>query len=94
MKSNDGWEAYIDEESEDIMSVTGNNSSGFLGLPGGSRRLFNGVFRDLSGIGVWWSTSEVNKIEAWHLTLLSVYSKAVIYHNPKLVGFSVRCLKD
>lgn len=69
------------------------NSSGFTGLPGGYR--YDGEFRDLGFNGIWWSASESDITDVYHLYLnyniVSTY-RSITYF--KEVGFSVRCLRD
>lgn len=88
MKSNSGW--YINNNAT--------NESGFTGLPGGYRNE-NGTFIFLSHSGFWWSCTEDdgNLLNAWFRYLY--YGSNSVYRysgrlNYKLVGLSVRCLKD
>jgi len=69
------------------------NSSGFSGLPGGSRN-FQGFFAPPGYYGTWWSNSYAGNNTAWSR---SVYdNQTSISYNDfyALNGFSVRCLKD
>ena len=70
----------------------GTNSSGFSGLPGGTR-LINGYFFDAGYFGVWWSSSPDGSL-AWNRYLLNnvenVYRDSYFPQN----GFSVRCVRD
>ncbi|MFZ4708107.1 MAG: FISUMP domain-containing protein, partial [Bacteroidales bacterium] len=69
------------------------NSSGFTGLPGGTRYP-NGLFYSLSGIGYWWSSTEYD--------IMYDYGRSLEYNGehigtgilPKGYGISVRCLND
>jgi uncharacterized protein (TIGR02145 family) len=74
------------------------NSSGFTSLPGGQRRLPNGLYAYLGTMGCYWTASETDATHAWFRYL---------YHNNtlivgggaggldlKILGLSVRCLKD
>ena len=74
------------------------NSSGFTSLPGGQRRLPNGLYAYLGTMGCYWTSSETDATHAWFRYL---------YHNNtlivgggaggldlKILGLSVRCLKD
>ncbi len=66
---------------------SGNNATGFSGLPGGNR-LDNGDFDDLNHQGYWWAANDYMKRE------LTWYSPTV---NPGTFagdGLSVRCLRD
>jgi uncharacterized protein (TIGR02145 family) len=83
MKSTTGWQA----------DGNGNNTSGFTGLPGGSRSN-NGNFYDIGAFGFWWSSSEGNADYAWFRSLYFSYGDVNRYYNNKREGFSVRCLRD
>jgi uncharacterized protein (TIGR02145 family) len=84
MKSTSGW----------AESRNGTNSSGFLGLPGGTRNE-DGTFRDISYHGVWWSTSNFqNRRKVAHL---SYDNDMIIFEDFPMMGLeglSVRCIKD
>ena len=69
------------------------NSSGFTGLPGGSRN-FNGTFSIIGNYGNWWSSSEFNTPNAWSRYLSYVNGTAYRNSFSKKFGFSVRCLRD
>ena len=74
----------------------GTNSSGFSGLPGGSRGSnFNGSYA--GGLGLWWSSSTGGAFcgcEAWYRLLHFEHEYAVRDFAPPQNGFSVRCIKD
>jgi uncharacterized protein (TIGR02145 family) len=82
MKSTSGW----DENN-------GSNSSGFSGLPGGSRY---GVvaFSFIECFGFWWSSAEVGADGAWSRDVNCYNGDAGGGGNYKSYGFSVRCLRD
>ena len=69
------------------------NSSGFSGLPGGLRRS-NGTFRQIGQYGAWWTTTDGEKGDAWHRSIL--FADTLVYHfvYGKGSGMSVRCIKD
>ena len=69
------------------------NTSGFTGLPGGSR-VNLGTFNNVGYLGIWWSSSEYNTSFAWNLLLYSNNGGANGYNAEKTYGFSVRCLRD
>lgn len=73
---------------------TSNNSSGFKALPGGHRS-FNGIYYNIGDIGYWWSSSENDANLAYYRNI-NYNSSFVTRGNSlsKLVGFSVRCVKD
>jgi len=88
MKSSQGW---------GVKDGNGTNSSGFSGLPGGDRR-DDGSFLGIGNYGGWWSSSEGSAGNAWCRTLgwhsggvgRSDFGK--VYG--KVIGWSVRCLRD
>jgi|FLOH01.1.fsa_nt_gi uncharacterized protein (TIGR02145 family) len=82
MKNTSGWSN----------NGNGDNSSGFAGLPGGSRG-GNGLYQYITEGGYWWSSSDVSS---------SAYYRYLYYGNSginrhttyKPTGLSVRCVKD
>ncbi|MDA0940177.1 MAG: fibrobacter succinogenes major paralogous domain-containing protein [Bacteroidetes bacterium] len=69
----------------------GTNSSGFSGLPGGSRN--DGSFYTAGIYGRWWSSSP-NGSNAWHHYLKN-YNEYVSRSSPdQRNGYSVRCVRD
>ena len=84
MKSTAGW----------VNNGNGNNTSGFTGLPGGTRN-YTGGFGDVGASGKWWSSSEYDTNTAWYRNLGTNSDNVFRYHNVfKVHGFSVRCLRD
>jgi uncharacterized protein (TIGR02145 family) len=70
-----------------------NNASGFSALPGGLRNL-QGAFYSMGLVGAWYSTTSVNDSDAWFRILNYNNTEFGKYQNKKVVGASVRCLKD
>lgn len=73
---------------------TSNNSSGFKALPGGHRS-YNGVFYNIGDIGYWWSSSENDANLAYYRNMN--YNNSIVTRGnslSKLVGFSIRCIKN
>jgi len=70
------------------------NSSGWTGLPGGSRNYDDGTFSNAGLEGYWWSATEFNTSTARYRFLF--YNLGSIDRNnaSKRDGFSVRCLRD
>lgn len=71
-----------------------NNSSGFSGLPGGSRR-DSGYFPGSGADAYWWSsTVNTSTTEAWYYYLY--YHQTGLYRddNLKRYGYSVRCVRN
>lgn len=76
------------------------NSSGFTGLPGGTRFIGDGggvAFESITAYGSLWTTTPYHQTSINH----SYYAQLVFDNTgfgtgsrPKATGFSVRCLKD
>ena len=69
------------------------NSSGFTGLPGGSRSS-DGPFNIVTTNGNWWTATEANATNAWDRYLNNNFGVLFGNFNDKRFGFSVRCLRD
>ena len=69
----------------------GTNSSGFSGLPGGSRDV-NGSFNSPGVDGVWWSSSGVSY--AVYRALANVNEYVGRSTTNQRNGLSVRCVRD
>jgi uncharacterized protein (TIGR02145 family) len=69
------------------------NSSGFSGVPGGVRDGF-GYYGNIVDYGRWWSSTEVDTIDARDRGLNHGYDDFFRLYNHKKDGFSVRCLRD
>ena len=84
MKSTTGWSN----------NGHGTNSSGFNGLPGGSR-IEGGNFLGITEGGSWWSSSEESEGYAWNRHL-EYYDETMVNRNTfnNYDGLSVRCIKD
>ena len=94
LKSTSGW----------LYSQNGTNSSGFNGLPFGSRYPLNGEFEDI-GDPNWWSSSlstdsdyvydPIFDLDDNMMNYLTLYEKKIeINSGDKNCGFYVRCIKD
>ena len=70
----------------------GTNSSGFSGLPGGSRQI-NGNFATPGYSGNWWSSSPIES-NRMGPTLDYSFENVYRYNLDVRYGFSVRCIKD
>jgi uncharacterized protein (TIGR02145 family) len=100
--------SYLGSNSGNKVAETGNthwlspaigatNESGFTGLPGGILRLFeNGVgFAGIGLFGDWWSATDKGGVFGGALTLYwDNYIFLTQSQQDKIMGFSVRCLKD
>ena len=69
------------------------NSSGFAGLPGGSRNS-NGAFNYIGVDGNWWSSTENSATVAWSRLLNFNNTIADRFYYNKTYGFYVRCVRD
>jgi len=74
-------------------NTNASNSSGFTALPAGSIYT-NGGFYLNGKYGWYWSSTESSATEAWHEYM--IYNTGTIYKTAgsKIIGFSVRCIKD
>jgi len=71
------------------------NNLGFSGLPGGRADYFDDpFFQDLDTYGQWWSSAEYNSENAWLIILDFAKGTVNIGGGGKMLGISVRCLKD
>ncbi|MBP6978492.1 MAG: hypothetical protein KBB71_09275 [Lentimicrobiaceae bacterium] len=70
------------------------NASGFTGLPGGYRNIYDGGFSELSLLGTFWSSTLADTVSVWSRYLN--YNDARVSRFPcdKVDGFSVRCVKE
>jgi len=71
----------------------GTDDYGFSGLPGGHRHSSAG-FSQLGSFGYWWSSTEDTSDWAWLRWLDSSDGTVAVTTFPKLLGFSIRCIKD
>lgn len=87
MKSSSGWKG----------GGEGTNESGFNGLPGGVR-YHQGMFEKWGYWSQFWSSTEIDEINAWSRSLDYKLSADYKYVNRassnKEYGLSVRCLRD
>ena len=74
-------------------NLNANNITGFTALPGGYRNN-DGSFGLVGYYGLWWSATDINDTYAWVRALLYDYASLGGGDNNKVVGFSVRCVKD
>lgn len=84
LKSVTGW---------DTPNVGATNSSGFTSLPGGWRKAI-GEFAEVGKYGGWWSSTSGNTTGAWSRDMDSGYEDVDRFGTSKVVGLSVRCIKD
>jgi uncharacterized protein (TIGR02145 family) len=70
------------------------NSSGFTGLPGGSRTGGYGFFFNIGMDGGWWCSSKLNATGALIRSLNFNNGEASNGSDNKKNGYSVRCIRD
>ena len=69
------------------------NETGFTALPGGY--LYgDGAFHDISGFGLWWSSTENSTNDAWFRIMGYGDTHVYRYNDDKKCGLSVRCVRD
>lgn len=83
MKSTSGWKD----------NGNGGNDSKFSGLPGGMCNN-NGTFSEAGFIGAWWSSTEFNSRMAMGSNLNCNNNNVGGGDYMKIIGMSVRCIKD
>lgn len=69
------------------------NSSGFTGLPGGYRNIYDGGFFDMGELGTFWSSTQSDAQTAWSRYLNYNDARVSRFVSDKTNGFSVRCVK-
>ena len=69
------------------------NETGFTALPGGLRH-DNGTFTNIGDGGYWWSATEYVATYACGRSMIFNLSNLYRLYDNKVVGFSVRCLRD
>jgi uncharacterized protein (TIGR02145 family) len=69
------------------------NSTGFTGLPGGSRDQ-NGSYSGLTEIGHYWTSTSFSAANAWLWYFYFSNPTVGHYNNDKRYGYSVRCTKN
>jgi uncharacterized protein (TIGR02145 family) len=69
------------------------NATNFSALPAGYR-FMDGTFYRMGVNGVWWSSSELNALNAWYRFMRYNYSNVDRDYTIKCSGFSVRCVRD
>jgi uncharacterized protein (TIGR02145 family) len=70
-----------------------NNSSGFTALPSGYRNS-NGTYANIGEAAYWWCSTEGSTSTAYLRFMFFRDRDLLSYDYYKLIGFSVRCLKD
>jgi uncharacterized protein (TIGR02145 family) len=71
-------------------NLSATNSSGFAGLPGGSR---SNIFEDVGNKAYWWSSSQGTH-DVWARSLISSHGYISVVGSFPDYGYSVRCIRD
>jgi uncharacterized protein (TIGR02145 family) len=88
-----GWRGTDEGSKLSMLTLNGNNSSGFTGiLPGFN--VTGGSFLNRSAYGYIWSASAFSSTDAWRRTWGSGYASIYRGNYTKGNGFSVRCIKS
>ncbi len=101
-----GWHLPNSQEYEILLNNFGNGgnndnadnfngllNSGFLPLYGGWRKN-NAQYEMKGGEGYFWTSYQLDNVNAWYLRVSNDFSQAYIDGYKKDFGFSVRCIKD
>ena len=78
----------------DLKSNVVFGASGFMGLPGGNRHSYDGMFSGLSYHGSFLSATETGAGGAWGRILSADKTGVFRDSNGKIYGLSVRCIKN
>lgn len=83
LKAKSGWNS----------EGNGTDSYGFYALPAGER-ISKGTFFLQGQNGFWWSRSENDAVSSWYRGLFFCGENIIRNTHPKIMGFSVRCIRD
>ena len=92
MAATSGWNTYLTPGGVGNDQAS-NNSSGFTALPGGVRD-GSGTCYDIGSGGYWWSSTDTELAYALFRYVGSWDSLVNRIGTTKVLGFSVRCLRD
>ncbi len=92
LASKEGW-AYSGAEGCIGNNPDSNNSSGFNVYPSGIRNN-SGDFLSRTYVASFWTSTIIDQDNANSIDLFNSNASVYINENPKLDGFSVRCIKD
>jgi uncharacterized protein (TIGR02145 family) len=85
LKSKNGWNR---------IGRIGTDEYGFCALPGG-RRFASGNFRLIGEAGNWWTSTECSNLEAYYRYMnANIDDVGESNYYRKIMGFSVRCVKN
>ncbi len=83
MKAVSGWFSNGD----------GYDSHGFTALPGGYKNYY-GYYESINYMAMWWSSTEQDSLHVYHRGLHSHFDNLHRRNYYKLMGMSVRCIKE
>jgi uncharacterized protein (TIGR02145 family) len=83
----------IDTPHWTMPNTSATNETGFTALPGGHRSI-TGAFIDIGNFGNWWSSTEYNTNNSWYRYMSYNNSSVGRINGGKILGLSVRCVKD
>ena|ERR1035437_754017 len=69
------------------------NETSFTALPGGYRE-YNGSFLYIGNTGYWWSSTQTTTTKAYPRAFINYTRCLYILNSYKVMGFSVRCLRN
>lgn len=76
-------------------NVGATNDFGFNALPGGNRSPYSGLFNNLNHSGYWWSSTFVDAINAWYISVDYLSTGAVVNSfADKREGAAIRCIRN
>lgn len=95
-----GGDNVADDKLKEVGTVhwSGTNTNatdevGFTALPGGTRQ-FDGSFYGIRDNGHWWTATSYNSNVSWFLYMVYYFGSIEKSTTSKVLGKSVRCLKD
>lgn len=74
-------------------NIDATNSTGFTALGGGYRST-SGQFCYINYLGLWWTSTDYDTKVAWYRRMLCYSGCLDRWRFQKLMGFSVRCIRD
>jgi|GEM_PF-3152858 len=72
----------------------GTDDFGFAALPSGFRTYLGGTYENAGFSGCWWSSTETATGDIMSRYVNKVETEVVRIHYTKLLGYSVRCIRD
>lgn len=94
LKSSHSWRFIEFWEDGGSKPVLGSDAFGFRAMPGGEYFSGDEKFKHGGEKAYFWSSTEDSEYGAYRLDLYYHNDYTQVYHNSKLYGFSVRCVKN